>query len=535
MSKLNYNAADTSAMLSMYAYLDVQYPGLSNMSLWDALQTMKANGRINAENEGYYNTLVNACRQRPELRDLRLISQSHVDGISTQSIHGKSVTDDTTPAVAFKDKDGNIYVAYRGTGDGRWMDNGKGFVGPPTRMQKDAAKYLDYVAKNHNGKIYVSGHSKGGNLAQYASLTSKYKDRIDQVYSFDGQGFSRQVIEQLKKDPSYNKMLSKLYSINGDNDPVHNLIGAVIPGSNTYFVHTYFKDATYCHDLRGMVKEGKIKWMRDKNGNITHGKEGFTSEYFKNVNKNLMMLPEKDQKACAMGLMAVLEFISFHGLNKYSVAGMEGKHANMGDFAKLFGIGGPVILFSFGETVLKDLYSKYGLMGAVAFGLGVGCFMPLIMAGVFGMEVVALTLTVAERALELVEKARQICTQITDWAINTFNQIDSVINSFIEWCCGILVGSGEAGISPLVVIDTNTMVNYANQLKNISRKAKNLDRRMNSLYFQMGIDWTTIFKLGSLLKAEFVMKYALRLDSCARALENTANDFNRVERELANI
>ena len=43
--------------------------------------------------------------------------------------------------------------------------------------------------------IIVTGHSKGGNKAQYVTINSKYNDLIDKCFSFDGQGMSPEAIE----------------------------------------------------------------------------------------------------------------------------------------------------------------------------------------------------------------------------------------------------------------------------------------------------------------------------------------------------
>ena len=56
------------------------------------------------------------------------------------------------------------------------------------RSQVEAANYLNNIAKKYKNKIIVGGHSKGGNLAIYASVfcKDKYKKRIIKVYNNDG-------------------------------------------------------------------------------------------------------------------------------------------------------------------------------------------------------------------------------------------------------------------------------------------------------------------------------------------------------------
>ena len=59
--------------------------------------------------------------------------------------------------------------------------------------------------------------------------------------------------------------------------------------------------------------------------------------------------------------------------------------------------------------------------------------------------------------------------------------------------------------------------------------------KMNDMYWHLGIEWDTIINLGRLFKSGIILDFAGRLDKCANYLEQTAEDFNRVERELSNI
>ena len=55
---------------------------------------------------------------------------------------------------------------------------------------------------------------------------------------------------------------------------------------------------------------------------------------------------------------------------------------------------------------------------------------------------------------------------------------------------------------------------------------------MNSLYRNLGIDWSSISNLAALLKAEIVLDFANRLDKCVEYMNQTATDFENVENEL---
>ena len=90
------------------------------------------------------------------------------------------------------------FVAFRGTDDtivGWKEDFNLAFV-TPLPAQKDALAYLtDEAGMSFIKKVIVGGHSKGGNLALYASAQmTNYKDKIASVYNFDGPGFSSDML-----------------------------------------------------------------------------------------------------------------------------------------------------------------------------------------------------------------------------------------------------------------------------------------------------------------------------------------------------
>ena len=61
----------------------------------------------------------------------------------------------------------------------------------PVPAQEQAARYLEAVAPNLPCRLFVGGHSKGGNLALYAAMKASpaVQDRIELVYSHDAPGF----------------------------------------------------------------------------------------------------------------------------------------------------------------------------------------------------------------------------------------------------------------------------------------------------------------------------------------------------------
>lgn len=97
-------------------------------------------------------------------------------------------------AMTFALPTGGAYVAFRGTDSTivGWKEDLNMAYLCPVPSQKEACAYLEEAMCRHEGPVYVGGHSKGGNLAVYAAAccSREAQDRIRQVFSHDGPGFS---------------------------------------------------------------------------------------------------------------------------------------------------------------------------------------------------------------------------------------------------------------------------------------------------------------------------------------------------------
>jgi len=124
--------------------------------------------------------------------------------------------------------------AFRGTNGKEWMDNAEGFLLESSRMQIHALKYVeDTIAKyglvEKGYAIDVTGHSKGGNKAQY--VTIKCPD-IRECYSYDGQGFSPIFLKENKE--AIQKNQHKITTIAAHQDYVHSLAHDIAGKSKWY-------------------------------------------------------------------------------------------------------------------------------------------------------------------------------------------------------------------------------------------------------------------------------------------------------------
>lgn len=90
-----------------------------------------------------------------------------------------------------------IYVAYRGTDMsliGWYEDFNMAFL-DVIPAQDDATRYLEKICNKTDKKMYIGGHSKGGNLAVYSSLfiSNENISRIINIYDYDGPGFNKDI------------------------------------------------------------------------------------------------------------------------------------------------------------------------------------------------------------------------------------------------------------------------------------------------------------------------------------------------------
>lgn len=135
-------------------------------------------------------------------------------------------------AVTFFLDNGMVYVAYRGTDETiiGWKEDFNMAFKSPVPSQVLSARYLNRVGQRISGKFMVGGHSKGGNLAVYASMKCKedIQDRIDRVYTNDGPGF----VEAIFSSQDFAKIENRITKI----VPQSSLVGMLLQHQEKYQV-----------------------------------------------------------------------------------------------------------------------------------------------------------------------------------------------------------------------------------------------------------------------------------------------------------
>lgn len=128
--------------------------------------------------------LFTALAASPRFRDIRIM------GYTEQF---DPVAEKQFSAVTFQLKPDLCYIAFRGTDSTfvGWKEDFNMAFKVPIPSQEEAVRYIEKAALYCPGKLYVGGHSKGGNLAVYAAAMCRenVQSRIERVFSHDGPGF----------------------------------------------------------------------------------------------------------------------------------------------------------------------------------------------------------------------------------------------------------------------------------------------------------------------------------------------------------
>lgn len=105
------------------------------------------------------------------------------------------------------------FISFRGTDESivGWKENFNMSFVEATESQKKAVEYLNKVGRLTTTKLRVGGHSKGGNLAVYASIycDKEIQSRIRKIYNNDGPGFTEKMVEK----EAYLNIKSKVLSL----------------------------------------------------------------------------------------------------------------------------------------------------------------------------------------------------------------------------------------------------------------------------------------------------------------------------------
>ncbi len=143
-----------------------------------------------------------------------------------------------------------MYVCFRGTDDTLigWREDLRMSYECPVPAQLRAVEYLRTVAAAYPlRRIFVGGHSKGGNLAMYAAVNvgPEVRERIRRVFNHDGPGFCDGTLAT----PAYREMRDRIDTY----VPQSSIVGVLLEHETDYRVVK--------SDVRGLAQHDPITWQ----------------------------------------------------------------------------------------------------------------------------------------------------------------------------------------------------------------------------------------------------------------------------------
>ena len=172
------------------------------------------------------------------------------------------------------------YIAFRGT-DGSlsgWREDFDiGFLGViPSDL--DALRYARETMEalpNMKG-FYIGGHSKGGNLAQYAAfkLSKRLKERIAGVYIFDAPGFRRDVFTKLDRETLSDRIFGFA--------PTQSVVGMILYSGVIYTPIVSRNFLLLQHDIYNWCVQGK-SLVRGRFQSLPYAVKRMSKEFFETM------------------------------------------------------------------------------------------------------------------------------------------------------------------------------------------------------------------------------------------------------------
>ena len=256
-------------LLNSLIYLDANYS--PNTSVKNIVAGLLKDGVLEKMDIGGGMTTEDAREMLQQIAKDETLCALKVDSSVNTEIRG----------VCFVSPENEAVIAFRGTGPAyaAWDDNCQGGYLSDTDMQQEALEFAQNCATRYDD-ITVTGHSKGGNMAQY--VTVLMGEEVDRCVSFDGQGFSDEFLEKYADEIAANK--SKIRSVNAYNDYVNILLTPI--AGETIYLKNDSKDALGGHYIYELYKHPDNKL--DGNGEyIGNSKQSWLVQKLKDVAKEM--------------------------------------------------------------------------------------------------------------------------------------------------------------------------------------------------------------------------------------------------------
>lgn len=458
-------------------------------------------------------------KQKQTLIDLG-IPEYEIDSWSIAAIHN---TNDSNGfyACVIETSPGHAAVGFRGSEEmnelgnvmNDWVEADIGLVNSTcTNQQAEVDRFLQDKKDLLNKYDYLAmtGHSLGGNLSEYATIVSgRYglDDNIKQCVSLDGPGFSDEFILKYRKEIEQmsDKMTHYRWSFVGTmlND---------LPGVDYHYVSVSNEANALDNEEFNAISRHSTKFLDydSDTGMFLPGEQDTLSKITSVISEGIDHMPP----IVGDVLVTVVGSIWIGAMWAKEQIFDEKWNLTTTGVAIIGGSAIAIAIIGIPEVITA-------LLTVVVATLAV-----LAVAIVFEL-VYDLVLTVIDALCDAVEQiykwGKEIVDELRDATIKFVNGLKDWFNKNFN------NGYMYAEAHPCVKLDTQRLRTYAQRLSNVNRKIITLDRRLDSLYWQVGLR-----DLWNLLQADILTGYSWRLVRCSGYLNDTASDYESVEKSLFN-
>ena len=530
---------DTSMILDTFMYLNTCPENFdTDAPTFEEVMNAIDRSTLAADEQGHYDRIMTYLHSNPnsEVAGLHLYSYSdHMGGDYTGAI-GCAFYSGDSPEHAQ-----DVYVAYRGTGDGRWYDNGHGLASISTPYEEAGCRYLDSVMEglhvNSDTNVYLTGHSKGGNQGQYAMLASRYGYLVDTLISLDGQGFSPEAADYFRDllgEEEFNNRCERMYTIRGNNDYVNVLGNPIVPEDHRYLINTGTNGFLGSHEIENLYdyEHGHYNDLTD------HRKE--LSVLAERLSMTVMKLPQDERRAVCHALMALAER-AMGGQQ----TGLMGEDASAAELLQLLGPDmhylTTELLSPEGQIVIVGTIHDW-LKGLAESGIGEDTILQRAateLIAVIGTTVVsAVAMPLADVILNIVN----LVSIVTDVAVHA----GAALARFGAFCAdlygklrdgfryvfnaGYRTAQQYCASHNIIRLHTQDLRALADRLNAVNSRLSALDDRLSGLYRLAKLkDLKALIYAAS---ADMKICYSTRLQRCAAYLNDTASRFEQAESSL---
>ena len=171
-----------------------------------------------------FRELLTVLAASPRFRDIRLMGYT----ATLDAVREKQFS-----AMTFRLAPKQSYIAFRGTDSTvvGWKENFNMSHMEAVPAQREAVEYVNEVlTRCRHKRVYIGGHSKGGNLAIYAAIhcAPEHRERIMRIYNNDGPGFRAEMVHS----PAYRAMEDRIVTI----IPQGSVVGRLLEHQDGYRV-----------------------------------------------------------------------------------------------------------------------------------------------------------------------------------------------------------------------------------------------------------------------------------------------------------